>query len=187
MISEHLKTRQCPGCHAIYPYQEELEQQNVAFARYGVTSPECFEALNQVMAYEYGYGQPMSMRLDAYGAQHPPHAKIQKELGINERLAAASKQSVVIHLIALYLMIEKKLELPKVSEVMARILTSGVSLEDEEFTPPTDLGRVTVQDVLKATNREEHVKLIWAWSKSVWQAWAKDHARICEIYEQYGI
>lgn len=185
-IRLHMKTRQCPGCHAIFPYQEDLAQQSVGFARYGVTSPECFEALNQVMAHEYAYDLPMCIRLDAYGAQHPPHAEIQKQLGVNNRLIAASQQSVVIHLIALYLMVEKKIELSQVSHIMARILISGVALEHEEFTPPEDLGSITIQDVLKATNREEHVRLIWQWSASTWNAWAKYHARIHELYEKYG-
>ncbi len=179
-------TQQCPGCHAIFPYQEDLTQQNVGFARYGVTSPECFEALNQVMANEYAYDLPMCIRLDAYGAQHPPHAEIQKQLCVNDRLIAASQQSVVIHLIALYLMVEKKIELSKVSQIMARILISGVALEHEAFTPPEDLGSITVQDVLKATTREEHIRLIWQWSESAWKAWAKDHQRIRELYEKYG-
>lgn len=187
MILKDTKTRQCPGCHAIFPYQEELNNfEQVGFARYGVTSPECFEALNQVMANEHMYGRPMCIRLDAYGAQHPPHAEVQNILGINARLIAASKQSVVIHLIALYLMVEKKIELPKVSQIMAHILISGVALEQEEFTRTGDLGSITVQDVLRATDREEHVRLIWQWSESAWNAWSKDHARIRELYQKYG-
>ena len=180
-------TRQCPGCKVVLPYQEELEYfATIGFGRYGVTSPECLALNNEVLMKELAWERPMLARLDAYGVQHPPHAEIQKNLKINERLVAASKQSVAIHLIALYLMIEKKVELSAVSAIMDRILSSGVVLEKEALKPPADLGTIIVADVAKATTREEHIQLVWAWSESAWNAWAAYHDTVRMWYKKYG-
>ena len=180
------KTRQCPGCKVILPYQEGLEHfQSTGFGRYGVASPECYALFNEVLMKESMWGRTTFARLDAYGVQHPPHAEIQKTLGINERLIAASKQSVAIHLIALYLMIEKKTSLDQVAKIMNRILKSA-KLENEELFPPNNLGVITVVDIAKAQTPEEHVRLIWAWSKSAWDAWKPYHHKVHEWVEKYS-
>ena len=135
---------------------------------------------------EYECGRPLHGRIDAYGVQHPPHAEIQKSLGVNERLVAASKQSVAIHLIALYLMIEKKMPLDQVAAGMDRVLKSGVKLEDEELIPPSDMGSMTIADVAQAKNCQEHVQLIKEWERCVWNAWKPYHHKVREWVEKYG-
>lgn len=194
-MKQEIKTRQCPGCKVILPYQERLShlessQQygSATFGRYGVASPECLALYNQILMNEYMFGRPMCARLDAYGVQHPPHPEIQKQLEVEGRYIAASKQSVAIHLIALYLMIEKKMPLEAVSTVMGRILSSDkqVKLENEELISPANLGTLTVADVVKATTPEEHTELVWKWSRSAWDAWKSYHHKVQEWYEKYG-
>lgn len=181
-----MKTRQCPSCKIILPYREDVEHlSSMNVGRYGVASPECLALGNELLFKEYEYGRPMLVRFDAYGAQHPPHEELQKQRGINARLVAASKQSVAIHLLALYCMIEKKMDLAKIPQVMDRVL-QNIDLENEELIPLANLGSITIVDVLKANTREEHIKLTWEWSKSAWQAWEKYHSKIREWYEKYG-
>jgi len=186
-MKQEIKTRQCPGCKVVLPYQEGLDHLlTVGFGRYGVSSPECLALFNQVFIREYECGRPQHGRIDAYGVQHPPHADVQKSLGINERLIAASKQSVAIHLIALYLMIEKKMPLDQVAGVMDHILKSGAKLENEELIPPASLGTMTVADAAQAETCQEHVRLIKEWERSVWQAWKSYHHKVQEWVEKYG-
>ncbi len=192
-MEQEIKNRQCAGCKIVLPIQEELshlenskQYGSATFGRYGVASPECLVLANQVLMNEYMFGRPMCTRLDAYGVQHPPHPEVQKQLGVEGRYRAASKQSVAIHLIALYLMIEKKMPLEAVSAVMGRILSSQVKLEDEELIPPEDLGTITVADVVKASTPEEHVQLVWQWSTSAWQAWKSYHHKVQEWVEKYN-
>lgn len=186
-MTQEIKTRQCPGCKIVLPYQEDVEHlQTVAFGRYGVASPECLALLNKVFLKEYECGRPTQARLDAYGVQHPPHEEIQKKLGINPRLVAASKQSVAIHLVTLYLMVEKKMNYNDAGHGMKRVIESGIALENEELMPPANLGNITVADVAQATTCEEHVRLVNEWSKSAWQAWANYHDTVRGWYEKYG-
>jgi hypothetical protein len=180
-------TRQCQGCKIALPYKEGLEYYGIiAYGRYGVASPECLALLDELLMKEFTFDRPMLARFDAYGVQHPPHFEIQKKLGVSERLILASSQSVAVHLIALYLMLEKKVEIHSVSAIMARILSSGVALEKEELEPPAHLGAITVLDVLKATTRDEHIRLVWEWSRSTWNAWAEYHSKVQLWYEKYA-
>src|SRR5581483_6735651 len=102
-------TRQCPGCKAIFPYQEGLVSSGGLY-RYGVNSAECDAAFNELLAYEYKNGCFNKHSPQAYAVQHPPHLEVQKDRGIEDRLIAASRQSVAIHLVWLYLIVETDLE-----------------------------------------------------------------------------
>lgn len=181
----HTKTRQCPGCKIILPYQDGLEHLlNAGIGRYGVASPECLALLQQVALKDYECGGHAS--IDAYAVQHPPHAATQQLLEISPRLVAASKQSVAIHLLGLYLRIEKKMSKYAAGIAMQKLLESGAQLENEELVPPANLGEITVVDVAKATTCEKHIKLTAKWSISACKAWTKYYPQVQEWYEKYG-
>lgn len=181
----HPKTRQCPGCKIILPYQDGLEHLlQAGIGRYGVASPECLSLLEQVTVKDYECGGHAS--IDAYAVQHPPHAEIQQKLGINSRLIAASKQSVAIHLLGLYLRIEKNMNRDAAGRAMQKVLASGYKLENEELDPPVNLGTITVVDVAKATTCEDHLKLSEEWSKSACKAWKNYYPKVQTWYEKYG-
>lgn len=176
--------RICPGCRLQFPFQPELTESNlVGFARYGVASPECLAVFESVHGKEAQYGAPCSFRLDAYAVQHPRRDDHQKQLGINKRFVAASIQSVAIHLIALYSIIEKQWPLDSVSQIMNHILTSGATFPD--LQPPNHFGNLTILDVNNAQSRDEHISLISQWSHSAWNAWKKHHAFVKEWYNEY--
>lgn len=182
----------CWGCKSVFRYQQDLEENELIIARdrYGIASPECSDAFLKITSKEHGeWKYPLINRLtvDAYAVQHPPHLDIQTTLNIEEQLITASRQSVAIHLIALHLALEQKIELSKISGHMQRILDSGVSLEHEELTPPENLGSMKVIDVVSATTLNEHTKRVWQWADSAWHAWGAHHKKVREWYEKYGI
>jgi hypothetical protein len=180
-----VRTRQCPGCKIILPYQDGLEHLlNAGIGRYGIASPECLTLLQQVTLKDYECGGHASV--DAYAVQHPPHASTQQILGISPRLIAASKQSVAIHLLGLYLRIEKKMSKQAAGIAMQKVLESGAQLENEQLVPPANLGDITVVDVAQATTCNEHLKLTEEWSKSACKAWAVYYPQVQEWYEKYG-
>lgn len=65
--------------------------------------------------------------------------------------------------------------LPDVFKTMQRLLHSGVRLEDIPLTLPSNLGAITIADVIKAQSLEEHWRLIDDWNLSAWQAWFNYH------------
>ncbi len=180
-------TRTCPGCKTVFPYQEGLESSGGLF-RYGVNSPECNAAFGQLLTHEYEQGCFNKHSPQAYAVQHPPHLVVQRERGIEDRFIAASRQSVAIHLVWLYLMLETDLAPLVAGAAVQRVLASGVKLEDEyaKLTVPESLGDITVVDVLKACNDQEHWQLLDAWNRSAWKAWEKDHGLVREWYQKYG-
>ena len=181
--------RQCPGCKSILPYQDYP-----ADNRYGVHSPECRKAFDEIIAKE-GLNEWLSVHrliVDSYSVQHPPHSEIQKELGIEKRFVAASIQSIAIHLIALYLAIEKKVELQSIAPIMNKILTtmSHAKKEFEILLPPHDLGAIKAYEVNQAftdaLTEREYKELAWKWAHSSWHAWKQHHAMIKQWYEKYS-
>ena len=180
--------RQCYGCKAQFPYVEASESyQTIGIARYGVASAECIAAFCDVLGKEQewaGYPPIHRLFIDAYAVQHPPHREIQEKLGIDQRLIDASIQSIVIHLIALYLAFEKKLPLQSISKQMAHILDSKVKLEELQLEAPSHLGGLTIVNIQKAANFKEYEKLVEQWALVSWNAWKKHHDTIRKYYEE---
>jgi hypothetical protein len=50
---------------------------------------------------------------------------------------------------------------------------------------PENLGDITVADVLKAKDHDEHMRLVQQWNESVWAAWAPHHGKVKEWYKNY--
>ena len=181
-----MKNRICPGCKATFPSNDDLPHQ-----RYGVASPECWEIFCEVLGKEqtyFGYPEVHRLFIDAYSIQHPPHAHIQKELEISDRLINASKQSVGIHLIALYLAFDQTKKLSDIPSVMDRILSTGIKLEEYSFDPPDDLGSMTIvginKKIVQNLTLEEYEKLMWQWAQVTWQAWSEHHDAVKKIVEE---
>jgi hypothetical protein len=147
----------CPGCHAHY-----LPCDGPTHPYIGA-SAACWATYGEVLAREYrefGYPDVHRLTVDAYAAQHP---------GIEFR---QSIQSVAIHLIGLYLWLECG---KSAREITARLRVAVKRGGFTWLTPPKQPGVITVQEVVLATNRDDHISKVEAWARSVWQAW-QDHA-----------
>jgi hypothetical protein len=151
----------CPGCRAL------LSGVDGPTHPYLGASAACWAVYGEVLAREYGeYGYPSFHRLtvDAYGIQHP---------GTPSR---RSIQSVAVHLVSLYLVLERGKSSEQATKGIRRALghQSGfVWLE-----PPSTLGDLTILDVQSATDIVQHETAVKHWADSVWQAWSPHHQTV---------
>lgn len=134
--------------------------------RYMESSPGCWAAYGEVLAREYGdqaYFQVHRLTVDAYAVQHPGQPSPQ------------SIQSVAVHLIRLYLVLETGLGMQRANDAFK---AAAESRTYTWLTPPSSLGDITVADVHKAKDVEEHRQRVRAWAESAWTAWSLHHAAI---------
>jgi hypothetical protein len=158
--------------------------------QYGVSSQECQHAFNELLgkeAVDFGYPPVHRLLVDAHAVQHPPHREYQQKLGIEQRLMDASVQSIIVHLFALYLALEKKIPLSKISEYMSNFIhyMDKQKIKWPELTPPDNVGVVMIPELMQAQNREEYNQLAWQWAQSAWNAWSDYHELIRQLYEKY--
>jgi hypothetical protein len=111
------------------------------------------------------------MTVDAYCAQHP---------GKPER---RSIQSINVHLVGLYLTVERKLAGDFARSIIGR-MTVDQAVKFEWLNPPAKLGDVCVGDVIAATCANSHRALVTRWAESVWQAWSPCHRHIRDLAEK---
>jgi hypothetical protein len=135
----------------------------------------CWEVYGEILSKEYGefgYPQPIHrLTVDTYAVQHP---------GEPNRKAI---QSVNGHLVSLYLVIEQRLDGNTATEALGRIVKNADKLTWLE--PPDPNGSMTVAEVVKAQNLEDHRRLVDAWAKDVWEAWAKHHSKIKRLADHF--
>jgi Family of unknown function (DUF5946) len=130
-------------------------------------SAACWALYGEVLAKEYGeYRYPSVHRLtvDTYSVQHP---------GTPSR---RSIQSVAVHLVSLYLVLEKNYSSEKATAGIRRALARR-----HEFVwldPPSTLGSLTILDVRNATDFSQHKAMVKRWAESVWQAWSPHHETV---------
>jgi hypothetical protein len=157
----------CPGCCALFPDVDGPTHAHIG------ASPGCWKVYGEVLAKEFTdpqYFLVHRLTVDTYAAQHP---------GVPGRRSA---QSVTVHLVALYLILEKELDSNFVTKKLGQLIRQK-NKQFEWLTPPQDLGDVTIADVWKAKDATEHVELVHQWAGSVWTAWREHHKTIDLFYE----
>ncbi|MBO6576782.1 MAG: hypothetical protein JJ896_14230 [Rhodothermales bacterium] len=128
------------------------------------SSPGCWACFGEILAREYSdldYHEVHRLTVDTYAVQHPGTPSPQ------------SIRSVALHGIRLCAILERDLALRDANEVMKQ--KAAVRSEFTWLTPPDSLGAITVLDVVKAANADEHSALVWSWARSVWDAWSPHH------------
>jgi hypothetical protein len=135
--------------------------------KYLLASPGCWALYGEILARDYGeYNYPPVHRLvvDAYAVQHP---------GKPMRQAI---QSVAVHLIGLYLSLERAMGAKDVTRAIGRAteFSDGFIWLD----PPKSMGPITAVQVAKTASLEEYDRLGKDWARSAWEAWASHHAQI---------
>ena len=153
--------RPCVGCGALVP---EIDGPT---HRYLGASPGCWAVYGEVLEREYGdyrYWPVHRLTVDAYAVQHPGEPSPQ------------TIQSVVVHLISLYLVLERDRDPNEATKAMQQAATrkQGFAWLD----PPASLGKVTVLYVRDAKNPAEHTTRVREWARSAWQAWASYHETV---------
>ena len=152
----------CPGCGVPLPETEG------ATHRYIGASPGCWAAFGEVSEKEYGdfrYARVHGLTVDAYCAQHPGEPSPQ------------AVRSVAVHLVGLYLQMERDLRPEELYAVHKRV--SSVAKERRKeiswLEPPSPLGEKTILHVLDADGPDEHAERVREWARSVWEAWSPHH------------
>lgn len=188
MITKEKNLRQCPGCKVLLPSRDDLAGYQKSLGRYGVTSPECEALFDEVLARffdQFSTNPGLILPIDAYAVQHPPHFEHQAALNISKRFIDASIQSVGIHLVILYLMVEKKMPKSEAGKIANLVLVNGPATLPY-LEPPLDLGTIKITNVAKANTADELETLIWEWARSAWNAWSAHHETIRSWYMMYG-
>ena len=159
------KFRPCIGCGALVP---EIDGPT---HRYLGASPGCWAARGEVLEREYGdyrYARTHQLSVDAYCVQHPGRASPQ------------TIRSVAVHLIGLYLQLERGLPPGGISTARQRVATLAKQGERVLMwlEPPASVGELTVLYVRDAKDSEEHAKRTQEWAESAWEAWSAHHETV---------
>ena len=154
----------CKGCGALVPKIDAPTHPYIG------ASPGCWaiygEMLAKGYAEEHGNASVRHLTVDAYAAQHP---------GVPER---RSIQSVAVHLITLYLVLERGHDPERATEVRRKALALIRRQEFVWLDPPALLGAITVLDVWAAKDPAERTEIVERWVRSVWEAWAPHHETV---------
>ncbi len=151
----------CCGCGGLFAGSDGPTH------RYMESSPGCWAAYGEVLAREYGdpsYLHVHRLGVDAYAVQHPGQPSPQ------------SIQSVGVHLIRLYLFLERGLTPANANDAM--LAAAKWKREFVWLDPPPSRGAVTVADVHAATTPAAHADAVRAWARSAWEAWTPHHAMV---------
>lgn len=163
----------CPNCTALLPPHDGPTH------RYIGASAACwalYSALN--------VGEPpvaptpyASLMVDAYAAQH---------YGVPSPQAI---QSVAVHLLTLYGVLEEGLAVEQALWLRTRPLRDGKTAKHSRFhwlTPPDFTGSLTVADIVQATTPAERAVVTQRYVESVWSIWAAQaQATVAQWYERY--
>jgi hypothetical protein len=152
----------CLGCGALVPDIAGPTHE------YMLSAPGCWALFNEVAVQQYEIASFDLRRLavDAYAVQHP---------GTTDRRAI---QSVAVHLISLYFVLERGLTPAEATDKMRHALTDKSRFVWLE--PPKSMGDITAANVVNVTDPAEHEAMVKRWAHSAWEAWRAHHARIRE-------
>lgn len=149
----------CPGCGVHLPISEAQPD-----GRYNA-SAGCWQLYGELSAYTVTRGDSTfihQLAVDAYGAQHT------REHGRPIGIAFA--------LIGLYFAFEKGYSGRQVQHM--HTLLARRSKTWPQFTPPRQMGALTILDVMQAQPGEQRDAILRQWGQSVWNAWGQEHARV---------
>lgn len=160
-----LQYRDCPGCGVRLLVSDAFPDDRFN------ASPECWQLYGEMTAYTLTRGYEAfihQVAIDAYAAQH---------FGKNVRPIGN-----FFPLITLYLVCEKGYTGRQAQHMHG--LLARRSKTWPTFTPPHDVGAVTIADVMRAHPGEPRDAIIHQWAQSVWEAWAPEHERVKSLFER---
>jgi len=152
-----IEMRTCPGCGL------EMPRSDRSYDHYFNASPECWSVFVEIGAREFEtpalLGQIHQLTVDTYAVQHAggPHPD----------------KSVCIHLVGLYLALERGMPPERIRPAMQRLAARGTW---PHLEPPQERRWLTSYDVALAGTPEEHIRLVREWAEQVWRAWSAHHA-----------
>ena len=160
---------QCFSCGAAVPDMDGPVH------RYMASSPGCWALFGEVLAREYSdyaYARTHRRTVDAYAVQHPGQPSPQ------------TTRSVAIHLVRLYLVLERGLPADLATRTMQKL--AGHKSGYFWLEPPDHVGPVTVADIWAAPDADAHATLVQEWAASAWAVWETHHGQVRKWVEAYA-
>jgi hypothetical protein len=158
----------CPGCGLEMPLSER------SYERKFHASAECWSVFEEVLAVEFQngvlFGQIHQLTVDAYAVQHAGGRHPDK--------------SVCVHLVGLYLMLERGVAPMEVPPLLQR-LASGTSWP--HLDPPKARASLTVYDVAVAEAPQTHAMRVRKWAAEVWGIWSPHHHAARELAKDLAV
>ena len=164
-MTEDTQLVPCVGCSGLF---RDIEGPT---HRYMESSPGCWACFGEVLAREYSdyrYARVHSLTVDAYAVQHPGTPSPQ------------SIQSVTVHLVSLCAILENDIKVNRASKLIKKL--TRYKDRFRWLNPPSSMGMMTVKDVHKAVDAEEHISLVQKWAETAWSAWSDHHPAVREWY-----
>lgn len=166
----------CPGCGAL------LEAVEGPTHRYIGASPACWAIYSRLLN---GGVPPMppvpfaALLVDAYAAQHP---------GTPSDRAI---QSVAVHLITLYGVLERGVPLAEALWLRQRPLRGSLEARRRRFAwliPPAFDGTHAIAAIVGEPTPEARAAQVRPYVEAVWSAWAAEHrSTVASWYERYVV
>ena len=151
-----LRMRTCPGCGLEMPLSER------SYDRKFQASAECWSLFEEVLASEFQnpvlFGQVHQLTVDTYAVQHAGGQHPDK--------------SVCIHLVGLYLVLERGVAPVKVPPLLQHVASRA---SWPHLEPPDEGASLTVYDVALADSPQTHALHVRKWAAEVWRAWSPHH------------
>jgi hypothetical protein len=166
----------CPGCGAVLPPMDG------PIHRYIGASPACWAIYSGLLN---GGEPPMAptpfgaLLVDAYAAQHPGTP------------SAQAIQSVAVHLLTLYGVLERGVPLADALWLRQRALRGSLEARRQRFswlTPPVFDDRHTVAGIAGEPSPASRAERVQPYVEAVWTAWSVEHeSTVAAWYELYVV
>lgn len=163
----------CPNCRALLPPHDGPTH------RYIGASAPCWAIYSALNVGEPAVAPTHSapLMVDAYAAQHYGEPSPQ------------AIQSVAVHLIALYGVLEAGHSVEQVLWLRTRPLRDGKRPKHSRFhwlTPPDFSGKLTVAAIVQASTPTQRAEVMDQYVHQVWSVWGAIHAQTVQAwYTQY--
>lgn len=163
----------CPDCGAVLPVVDGPRH------RYLGASAACwaaFSALNNAGDPPLASGQMNGLITDAYAVQHPGEPSPQ------------AIQSVAVHLLVLYAVLDQGLEPVRALDVRIRALGNDPDRKHDRFhwlTPASSDYSLTIADVAAADTPEGRTATAERWIEEVWRAWSTHRSQAASWFDRY--
>jgi hypothetical protein len=151
--------KQCFSCRGFFP---DIDGPVHLYMK---STPGCWAAFGKALVREYENPRIFTavhwFTVDTYAAQHP---------GSNDRKAV---QSVNVHLLRLYCILEKGWKPESVTRIMKKLL-----LEKADFNylePPSFEGALNVSYLAEAAGDDDYIKRAKEWAGNIWSLWKEKH------------
>ena len=164
----------CPGCELILPKSDG------PLHRYVGASAACwarFAALSNGGSPPLAPGAMNILLTDAYMVQHPGVPSPQ------------SIQSVAVHLLTLYGVLEKGLPAKSALWIRLRAVRDGSVPKHNRFiwlTPPSFANSLTIHDIIQALTPTERTAVTDQYVRQIWSTWSADYTNtVANWYAQF--